>query len=93
MSVRKDGSIGSLFINRRERLKMNVWMKSGTYPKKGFKVRSGWHSTEKPIAPHLSLRGRSWFKVKIENYTTILRPASQGNKWFLSKKIKILKKI
>lgn len=87
----KNGDITSLFINKQRALPYNEWMIAESFPTKGFKVRPFWHSTENPIAPHLSMKNRVWLPVEIKEYTEFNRPISQGGKWFLSKYIKILK--
>jgi len=89
--VLKDGSISSLFINKKERHPMKKWLTAKTYPTKGFAVRPFWHCTSEPIAPHLSMKGRAWFEVEMKNYTEFLRPQQQGGLWYLAKDIKILK--
>jgi len=86
----KSGEITSLFINKTERLPKDVWMEAKSYPTKGFKVRPFWHCTEKPQAPHLSEKNRVWLKVEMEDYQEFMRPQSQGGKWFLANRIKIL---
>ena len=91
--VMKDGSISSLFINKRKRYEKNVWLIAEFIPTKGFAKRFGWHSTHSPYAPHLSMKGRVWFKVEIEDYDKIERPLSQGGTWYISKKLKILDEI
>tara|TARA_Y100000310_G_scaffold186813_1_gene186937 strand:- start:430 stop:642 length:213 start_codon:yes stop_codon:yes gene_type:complete len=35
--VRKDGTLGSLFINKKERLPIGKWIKAESYPTKGYK--------------------------------------------------------
>jgi hypothetical protein len=79
-----------LFINKTERLKRGVWLEAKCYPTDGYKVRPFWHCTKYPIAPHLTIKGRVWVMVEMENYTEFNRPVFQGGKWFLAKKIKIL---
>jgi len=86
----KDGSIAPLFINKRLRLDSNTWYEAECIPTKGFAVRKGWHVTAQPNAPHLSKKGRVWYQVEIEDYTTIVRPASQGGIWYLANKMKVL---
>ena len=88
-TVRKDGSIGSLFINRKARLPIGVWMEAESHPTKGYAFRPMWHATEKPIAPHLSMNGRQWFEVEIRDFEEFQRPDSQGGKWFLAKGLQI----
>ena len=86
----KDGQIAPLFINKRLRLQENVWYQAESHPTKGFALRPGWHVTSKPHAPHLSMKGRVWRKVEIEDFVEFIRPASQGGKWFLAKKMRVL---
>lgn len=91
--IRKDGSIGSLFINKRARLTTNRWIRAQAHPTKGYALRPYWHCTATPTAPHLSMRDRAWFQVEIKNYTALERPAAQGGVWYLASAIKILGKI
>lgn len=89
--VRKDGSLGSLFINPKDRHRVGIWLRSKTHPTDGFKVRTGWHCLGKPAAPHLSNKGRQWFKIIIKDYQKLKRPKSHGSMWFLARKMKIIK--
>ncbi len=91
--VRKDGTLGSLFLNAPARLKQGVWLRSKKHPKKGFKVRNGWHTLGVPRAPHLSNRGRAWYKVVIRDFETLKRPKCHGDKWYLAREMKILEKV
>lgn len=88
--VLKNGSIRSLFINKDQDLPVGCWLRAGKYPTKGFAIRPFWHCTKKPIAPHLSMKGRKWFKVEIKDFTSFDRPKLQGGKWYLAKQMKIL---
>lgn len=88
--LRRDGSLGSLFINRKIRLEVGVWQKAESHPTKGFAVREGWHVTSSPNAPHLSMKGRVWKKVEIKDYYEMNRPESQGGKWFIAKRMRII---
>ena len=88
--VRRDGSIGSLFINRRARLPLLKWMEANGIPTKGFAYRPGWHALCKPEAPHLSERGRRWYTVEVKHFKRFVRPVSQGGKWVLAQKMRIL---
>lgn len=38
------------------------------------------------------MKDRAWFVVEVKDYTTHERPASQGGKWLLAKKMRIVKK-
>jgi len=86
----KNGAIKSLFINKQEEYFYNVWMEAKECPTKGFAFRPYWHCTSEPIAPHLSEKGRVWRKVEMDDFQEMQRPESQGGKWYLAKKIKIL---
>jgi len=88
---RKDGSIGSLFINKKEILPLNKWIIAKKFPTKGYKFRPFFHCTNLPIAPHLSKKGRRWYKVEMKQFSIMNRPISQGGIWYLAKKIKVLK--
>jgi len=87
--VLKSGEITSLFINKKERLKLNEWLVAESFPTKGFKLRPYWHCTSKPEAPHLSNKGRVWMEVEMDGYEEFKRPAVQGGIWYLADKIKI----
>ena len=89
----KDGSLSSLFINKKDRYKIGEWMSAEFHPTNGYAERYGWHCTHAPCAPHLSMNNRSWFEVEIEDYEIIRRPESQGGIWFLAKQIKINKNL
>jgi len=91
--VLADGSISSLFINKTARLQTGKWLKAESYPTKGFSFRPHWHCTKTPEAPHLSLTGRAWYEVIIDDFEEMSRPAAQGGMWYLANKIKILKEI
>lgn len=86
----KDGSLSSLFIGKRQRLQIGKWLKAECIPTNGFAVRPGWHCTKEPVAPHLSMRGRVWVKVRINDYIELHRPAFQGGIWYLANRMKIL---
>lgn len=93
LRVRKDGTIGPLFINRKQRIPIGEWLIAEPHKTKGYAFRPGWHCTVKPIAPHLSLKGRTWYKVEIEDYVEHVRPKNQGGLWFLAQRMKLIKKI
>jgi hypothetical protein len=86
----KNGNITSLFINKKVALLFNTWLEAENYPTKGFKERPFWHCTSNPVAPHLSMKGRVWVKVEIENFEEFQRPNSQGGMWYLAKRIKLI---
>lgn len=81
---RKDGSYGSLFIARKDRLPLNTWLPAQDRPTKGYAHRPGWHCMACCNAPHLTEKGRVWVEVEIEDYTEFARPQSQGGTWYLA---------
>lgn len=83
---RKDGTLGPLFINRKQVIPIDSWLPAGVYPTKGYALRPGWHVTSKRSAPHLTSKKekRVWKKVEIESYSEIRRPKSQGGLWYLA---------
>jgi len=99
LRLRKDGTLGPLFINRKQviTLKKNpVWLKSENHPTRGFSYRPGWHCSHEPSAPHLktflkSGEKRVWCEVEIKDYEVLKRPEFQGGIWYLAKKIRFLK--
>lgn len=88
VKLRKDGSIGPLFMNARLRIPFDEWLEAGDHHKKGFAHRPGWHCCFKMEAPHLSEKGRVWCEVEVDDYSILERPESQGGKWILANKIK-----
>ena len=94
---RKNGSLGSLFINRKERLPIGIWMIAEDHRTQGYAYRPGWHVLLKPIAPHLKKKPKNekrvWAKVAVIDYETHVRPESQGGKWLLAQKMIILEKL
>ena len=86
----KSGEITSLFINKKDRLQIGIWLEAENHPTKNYKVRPFWHCTSQPHAPHLSLKDRVWLKIEMDEYDNFSRPAHQGNLWYLAKKIKII---
>ncbi len=90
---RKNGTLGSLFINKKDVLSLGVWMEAQAYKTKGYAFRPGWHCTFKTEAPHLSKSGRVWVEVEIKDYEVFERPVSQGGKWLLAQSMKIVREV
>jgi hypothetical protein len=90
---RTDNTYGPLFINRKQRLEKDVWYFAEDHKTKGYAHRPGWHSCEKPVAPHLSKKDRVWCKVKINVIVRHQRPESQGGLWFTSEVLKIIEEL
>jgi hypothetical protein len=83
---RKDGSLGSLFINRKQRLEPGIEYLAEDFPTKGYKHRPGWHVLCHPYAPHLKQDPpKVWAKVSYRDYVVHQRPENQGGKWILAK--------
>ena len=89
LTLRKDKSLGPLFINRRQRISLGVWMKAEPHRTKGYAFRPGWHACAEPKAPHLTNRGRVWCRCSIKQYKTLVRPVQQGGVWYLAKWIRV----
>ena len=89
----KNGSLSPLFINKKSRIPIGIWLDAEEHPTKGFAVRKGWHCTLKPIAPHLSTNGRVWVEVEIEDTELYNRPESQGGTWVLAQRMKVIREL
>ena len=63
LRIRKDGTLGPLFIDARLRVPLGVELRARDVPTKGFARRPGWHSAAAPVAPHLSERGEYGLSV------------------------------
>ncbi len=90
LHIRKDGTLGSLFINRAAVIPVGVWLDAADHPTKGYAHRPGWHCMGSRFAPHLSEKGRIWLDVEIEEYVTHHVPQSQGSIWYLAQRMKVL---
>jgi len=93
LRVRSDGTIGPLFINRKQIISVGEWMTAEDHPTKGYAHRPGWHACMDVMAPHLRMGGRVWCEVEIDDYVELKRPKSQGTKWYLAKRMKIIRKL
>jgi hypothetical protein len=88
--VRRDGSLGSLFINRTARIAIKETLQADSYITPGYAFRPGWHCCQFPNAPHLTMKGRQWWAVDIADFDTMERPAAQGGRWYLAQKMRVL---
>jgi len=93
LRVRRDGTLGPLFINRQQEITKNRWLKAEDHPTKGYAHRPGWHAAPRPFAPHLTLKGRIWMIVKVAGIKELRRPEAQGGTWWLAKWMKVLKPV
>lgn len=89
----KSGELSPLFINKKSRIPLGIWLDAENHPTKGFAVRKGWHCTLKPEAPHLSKEGRVWVEVEVDDFEYFERPQSQGGIWVLAQKMKVIREI
>jgi hypothetical protein len=86
----KDGSLSPLFINKKSRIPIGIWLDAEEHQTKGFALRKGWHCVLNPIAPHLSTKNRVWVKVKVEDTELYNRPKLQGGTWVLAQRMKVI---
>lgn len=90
MRLRKNGTLGSLFINKKSIISIGVWLQAEDHPTKGYAHRPGWHCTFTPYAPHLSKKNRVWVKVEVKDYKVYNRPECQGGQWILAGQTKVI---
>lgn len=94
MRKRKDGTLGSLFINCKQRYEIGRLYESESHPTSGYKYRPGFHCCSTPVAPHLSKKGRVWVVVDIPPTSEkISRPAHQGGVWYLAEAMFLLEEL
>lgn len=90
---RKNGTLGPLFINRRQVIPIGKWLNAEPHQTKGYAFRPGWHVTKKPEAPHLSMKQRVWYQVEVQDYEEFPRPESQGGTWLVAQKMKVVREV
>jgi hypothetical protein len=90
---RRDGSLGSLFIHRRARLPIGVWLMANAYPTKGYALRPGWHACAAPHAPHLSVKDRVWYRVELDGWRTYPVPRAQGGVWYVAQHMRLVEPV
>ena len=93
--LRRNGTLGPLFINARQVVPVGEWLEAEDHPTKGFAHRPGWHACFQPVAPHLSENPKSgprrvWARCEAEGLTTYDRPESQGGAWVLARRLRVL---
>lgn len=96
MKIRKNGTLGPLFINARQVVPIGEWLPAGNHPTKGFAVRPGWHCCAEMNAPHLSLKpangpARVWCEVEIKGITEHHRPEAQGGLWYTAEAMRVVR--
>ena len=87
--LRKDGTLGPLFIGQSIRVPVGEWIKAQGIRTPGFKFRPGWHACSTQSAPHLTLKGRVWCRVSLRGAQKHERPPSQGGLWYVAKYLKV----
>jgi hypothetical protein len=87
---RKNGTLGPLFINKRQIISPNKWLRAEAHPTKGFTFRPYWHCCPTPNAPHISMEGRVWCVVEVKGIKHFQRPEAQGGLWYLAKHLKLI---
>lgn len=91
--VRKDGTLGSLFCNRRAVVPVGQWLEAEEHPTKGLAFRPGWHCHQAEAPPHLKLDAKGETRVikevEVEDYQVLNRPESQGGVWYLARRMRI----
>ena len=91
LKIREDGTIGSLFINKTQVIPLNKWLQAEDHPTKGYAHRPGWHVCLDAVAPHLTMKGRVWCEVEVEDYYALKRPEFQGTTWILANRMRVLR--
>ena len=82
LRVRRDGTLGLLFINRKQVIPVNQWLEAKPGCTDGFAFRPGWHACSKKLDPHLSKRGFVWCQVLLHDVREPYRPEAQGGLWY-----------
>ena len=96
LTLRRDGTLGPLFIDRHRAIPVGEWLESECIPTKGFQVNRGWHMCAQPVAPHLVLEPkgkppRVWCKVEYRGWHKRRnRPVSQGGDWILAEHMRVV---
>lgn len=90
LRLRKDGTLGPLFINKKQVIPIGEWLPAEDHPTKGYAFRPGWHAARAPVAPHLSTKGRVWARVEVKDAQELKRPESQGGVWLLAKWMRVI---
>jgi hypothetical protein len=88
---RKNGTLGPLYINRVQIIRLNEWLTAEAHRTKGYKYRPGWHCCHTPHAPHIKTKPeRIWAMVEIKKFEEFNRPIGQGGLWYIAQQMKII---
>ena len=87
MKQRKNGTLGSLFINAKKVYSLNKWMNAEFIPTNGFAERFGWHCCFTPNAPHLkenlsSGEVRVWVEVEVKGKDSVTKNLNKNGKYY-----------
>lgn len=85
--LRKNSTIGPLFINCKQIIPLDKWLPAEDHPTKGYAHRPD--VAIRPFAPHLSTKGRVWMKVEVYDAVSLKRPLAQGGVWMLAKWMRV----
>lgn len=95
LRLRKDGTLGSLFVGRKYAIPVNCWLTAiKDLPHPGLAHRPGFHCCSTKSAPHIKMtlkngEKRVWCSVTIKNYTVHERPECQGGIWYVADQMRI----
>lgn len=93
---KRDGTLGLLFINKKMVIPVGEWLQAESHPTRGFAVRPGFHVLARQHAPHLMRKDGTLspdqvrMKVEIEGFQEFHRPESQGGKWYLAERMRVM---
>jgi hypothetical protein len=92
--IRRNGTLGPLFINRKLVVKEGEWFPAEDHPTKGYARRPGWHCAPQPYAPHLKVDAKTgqriWVEVEIADFADLVRPEVQGGTWYLANWLRVI---
>ncbi len=91
LRLRADGTLGPLFINRKQVIEVGKFYPAEDHPTPGYQHRPGWHAAPRKHAPHLTTKGRVWARVELSGAVKIKRPAAQGGFWLLARGMTVLR--
>lgn len=92
LRVRRDGSLGPLFIDKRLRIPVGRWLVAKPKRTKGYAFRPGWHAvSDRRTVKHLRQGGdRLWFLVELRGARAEVRPRGQGT-WYVARKMRVVR--
>ena len=93
LRLRKNGTMGPLFINCRQVIPVGEWLQAEDHPTKGYAHRPGWHICPEIKAPHLTMKGRIWCEVEIEDFVEESLPALQGGNWYIAQRMRVVRQL